>query len=743
MRVPSFDSGAVNLPRVQGQGPGPVIGPSMAPRIAESAQDIEQGNAAVQRIGLAMQRVENEARVDAEDNGLADRFREVFSKFEPLAGVAAVDAAPGIEKQLRDMVATAERSLQNDVQRMVFRDRANRRLESALDSIARKKVRETVNMGLAQKGEFVNQGALDYAVEAAGEDPANAQATYTKTLSAYDELATAQGLPDDLRESGRLKLTTEMHAGALKRLADSGAMFRAAGYLEAHRGEMTKDAAATWESTLRKQGETAQAVVLAQELRQLPRVADRLGRADEMLVAGTITEGQHEKLVKQIQVEVAREQQQRALDQQTVRAEAVQRLDAMREQIAQSVAGPLPRAPWSTLEEVLPPSLLVDVDRLGLRDEVQDYMDNKGRRATPEGIARYDTYMAAPEAMRGVPWEVVSGELWRGLDKARFDDVEREWRKANAAPKTMEAVPNFDADFRRLIVNQLLPDLAGRKPSDMAQPEIDAQDAMWQKVQDAVLAANPKNAVEARKYAQEIAKDWAMEMVQSRQTGQRVLPNEITEQNLDDLFVEDDFDENAATPTTRVDLRDLRVGETLRRTEAYMLARAAELRKTHVPSDLRRAAYLEAAAREGNRAVMARSLGEMREVERMRQAEADARTAAATAQSAAARIAARAAEREALVRTLAPQRPDIADPAVRRAWLERTGEQFYDLSDGAHTRAAHDWTTLQQAAGVFPATEEGRRAGMLMFYNDFVWPKQRQAADDARIGSRRRGPYGM
>jgi len=219
-RIPTYDSAQVAPGALPGVTQTP-ISPSLfgmgAAQVIEQGKALTTTGAQVAEIALDIQRNYNEARVKELDTlaSEADRrdLHDPEQGYLSATGKSAVERRADAIKQVEDRYRAAPDGLDNDMQRRMWRDVAQRRQQAALLAIDSHAARETKTYNLRQSEARISTAVQD-AVANVGNEKLRLEFKNTALLE-LDALAALVGMSPDERKAAGTKVTTEIHEAAI------------------------------------------------------------------------------------------------------------------------------------------------------------------------------------------------------------------------------------------------------------------------------------------------------------------------------------------------------------------------------------------------------------------------------------------------------------------------------------------------------------------------------------------------
>lgn len=238
-RVPGYDQPQERLQGLQGGQQQSVASPAM----------FDTGGASLQRMGgellkaaTEMQADINEAKVKEKDVALSDQIRAILHDPEKgylnQVGGAAVKGHPDVTKTLRELTKGMESDFDNDRQRRIFNEAAQRRIASALDQVSVHAGRETKVYAAGESKARAEAQVSDLVVN--WNDPKRfgiARQTMLDELNHYADLA-GMGKEDAQRKDLILGATTKAHGAVLDNIMSLNRSQDARAYFEAHKEEI-------------------------------------------------------------------------------------------------------------------------------------------------------------------------------------------------------------------------------------------------------------------------------------------------------------------------------------------------------------------------------------------------------------------------------------------------------------------------------------------------------------------------
>ena len=427
VRIPDIYTPSVGLqpggqPEVQAQRVVPFQDPT--------GQMIAQMGAGVSALGEGVSRVENQidnARTKEAESLLADFAVEELTKYRSLAGKSAVDGYKPLTEGLAKRRQEAEKLLQNDTQRSMFRMAADRRMRSyqqALQShyLDQVKVWDGAQ-NKARMQQFANEALLarDSALAADGPENPYSLAKGGIEVTIRDQAGLLQipvsQDPKSPYQQYRKQVLSEMHESVLDAFKDQPAKAKA--YLDkaVEKGELLPAVASKYQGAIKDKETNDAAFGQFQQWRMqnltAPQMAQQL---DEMLQAGKVDAEVYDRLEQRInRYEVAEHRREQRDIRETRQAvtdwwTTAQSTGAAYTALAQ--AGVTPAAPGVMIWEDVPLELRQRAEATGQAQELRRIV-NSGMmfNDTAQGIRVLQSLRTDPSSLLDREWSEIENAL--------------------------------------------------------------------------------------------------------------------------------------------------------------------------------------------------------------------------------------------------------------------------------------------------------------------------------------------
>jgi len=461
-----------DLPSVELQ-PGPSGGggfsaPRVVPQQDATGEHLQQLGQSAQRAGQVTTDIVARLQEQVDDA----RTKEAYSLFSNTVRTSLYDpkdgylhtvgkAATGYSRAravgtLDKKRMEIEKLLDNDVQRRMFRQVADRHMQNVLTTIDEHEAKQVRVYHLGESKAFLEAAKAD-AVNAytigpsalpqdSGQEPKPDpfKLQWNTAVQQTNEIADQLGIEKDSpqRRAMVLGTTTSIHAGVIERLVDEGRTDRAREYLKGVKADevepvkmgdlqkLVRNASVQDEGlrlaakVLRSQPPTIKDEDETGELRERRRTPLDIHEAARRQLAAMHAAGTSTEVIDNARSRIDRE----------VNALEVREADYQRE-LMQRAEAYLRQNPMAT-PETLPPKLrteLQDTRRLGT---VEDFARN-GNQYGNDPVVFLDTLRAAEAgALEGVPWSVVFSQLRGRLDDRHLAVIQALHAKSNGGGRT-------------------------------------------------------------------------------------------------------------------------------------------------------------------------------------------------------------------------------------------------------------------------------------------------------------------
>jgi hypothetical protein len=424
-RIPDIYTPTVGI---QPQGQPVAQAGRVVPFQDPTGQMVAQMGAGVAALGDGLSRIENQidnARTKEAESLLADFAVEELTKFRSLAGKSAVDGYKPLADGLAKRRQEAEKLLQNDTQRSMFRMAADRRMRSYQQAIQSHyydqiKVWDGAQ-NTARMQQFANEALLARDAYFAPEGPDNPYGLAKGGLdrAVRDQAGLLQLPYSDAKDSPyqqyRTKIMGQMHEQVLDAFKDQPAKAKA--YLDAamKNGEILPAAAQKYEADIKdRQVGTEEFEQFRAWRAEGLSPAAMSERLDSMLVAGDVKQEVYDRLEQRINkyevVEARREQREIRETRQAV----VDWWTKMQGS-GSAIAGAVGTSPDAMIWEDVPPELRRRAEATGQAEQLRNMVNN--------GVLFSDTSFGV-QTMRGLRSDPSSlvGQDWSAIENAlRFE----------------------------------------------------------------------------------------------------------------------------------------------------------------------------------------------------------------------------------------------------------------------------------------------------------------------------------
>jgi hypothetical protein len=439
VRIPDIYTPSVGLqpggqPEVQAQRVVPFQDPT--------GQMIAQMGAGVSAMGEGVMRVENQidnARTKEAESLLADFAVEELTTYRAMAGKAAVDGYKPLNDRLAKRRQEAEKMLQNDTQRSMFRMAADRRMRSyqqALQShyLDQVKVWDGAQ-NKARMQQFASEALLarDSALAADGPENPYSLAKGGIEVTIRDQAGLLQipvsQDPKSPYQQYRKQVLSEMHESVLDAFKDQPAKAKA--YLDkaVEKGELLPAVANKYQGAIKDKETNDAAFGQFQQWRTqnltAPQMAQQL---DEMLQAGKVDAEVYDRLEQRInRYEVAEHRREQRDIRETRQAVTdwwtkAQSTGAAYTALAQ--AGVTPAAPGVMIWEDVPLELRQRAEATGQGQELRRIV-NSGMmfNDTAQGIRVLQSLRTDPSSLLDREWSEIENALRFDMSNESLETV--------------------------------------------------------------------------------------------------------------------------------------------------------------------------------------------------------------------------------------------------------------------------------------------------------------------------------
>jgi hypothetical protein len=401
--------------------------PHTEPRRNFTGQQFEQAGQALGRAGAVATDIGHEQRErfdDARANETLNRFIEFDlaeqNRHNALVGKAAVDDEEPTRQRYADFRRKVVEGL-DEFQRELVEPHLQRSMARSLASVQGHALEQgnVWRAGEAEAGWKLRAEKYSTLVD---RDPAEAARTRAEALQMVNEWADLTGQGPERAAAARLAATTTMHEQVIRNRATSGRGSEAAAYLEANRREISgarlddlqrlvRTATVGEESTRLSMDVVGEAVKVVQGDRaKLDQ--DRPLNAEEIQLAQRIAlESIDQKFAAGTSAEVRDQARSRVKERfgEIDRGIAQQGNSVMTNAEKWLLANPL------ASPDMLPPDIASEVDRLGLRGDVNAFA-NSSKRYVSDPVAAAGVLSIPDDVLRQVPAEVLVRQFRAKLD---------------------------------------------------------------------------------------------------------------------------------------------------------------------------------------------------------------------------------------------------------------------------------------------------------------------------------------
>lgn len=289
-RFPSVDLQPMRMPEVQAPRVQPME--DQTPRqIAAGAEAVSQLASAGIRYGMYEQRVEERMRNQLDDARTNEAFSQIYdfsvdqmsnkdTGYEHRVGKAAQEAYQPTRESIAKKTKEIENSLQNDVQKQMFRMKAGRYLTgvyASMDSHYQKQVKiYDISQAEVLAQNYGETALRSYKLSLNEQDPQK-KAQFEKDYQDFkggmvgqiNRIADINNVPaqDPLRASAIKQATDLLHGNVVQSLIDDNRPADALRYLEKYRSEMSEDMGSKAQASVTRASINDQATRVALPLR--------------------------------------------------------------------------------------------------------------------------------------------------------------------------------------------------------------------------------------------------------------------------------------------------------------------------------------------------------------------------------------------------------------------------------------------------------------------------------------------
>jgi hypothetical protein len=456
------------LPTVEPQGAGQpgFSAPTIAPVQNFAGQQMEQVGEGLLRLGAVGQqlsiRIQNDLD-DARSKEIDTQFASVISDslFNPETGYVnrvgkdAVDARKAVQERIAKARQDLEGSLENDVQKYIFKQYADRRMLAATQDIDQHAVRQLRQYNINEsenRRDNLMQDAVTHADRFLDPADQNQFMFFKKAMIAeVKNLASLNGVPENSEQYKALErtATTRLHTMAISNFIANEKPALAQSYLKTYSGEIDKAQLDNITRAVTQAKTTADVKdeSLRLSLTMKGTLAEQTAALNRMFTDGKITADVRDATLQRVEHAEQVRRSQRAEYERGLIGQAQQWL----------INNPM--RPWTDM----PTSLQAGLRNSGQLDNMLSFARN----------GRYVTQPAAYQEVMGLPNEKLarmSESEFVAKYRGRLDDQDLNTglaklraSKGTAEPKHLELISNADRVERAAVSLKILP--AAGKPS--------------------------------------------------------------------------------------------------------------------------------------------------------------------------------------------------------------------------------------------------------------------------------------
>lgn len=228
---PTVDASALPLQKFD----APAVENVAAKQAIESGNTLTKAGGAVSAIANSLQDDIDTATTKENDNRVADAFRTILHDPEKgylaTPGKLALTSRDGVIKSLKEAVKEAEKGLQNDVQRYMFKKTATARMQSALLQIDSHAMQQAKIYNVAEAKARADGARMDAIANWAGwADPSGMYAkNKSLMMNEIESVATIAGIPkmENGKETAQYRqlrqgVLTQLHSDVLNNMISLG-----------------------------------------------------------------------------------------------------------------------------------------------------------------------------------------------------------------------------------------------------------------------------------------------------------------------------------------------------------------------------------------------------------------------------------------------------------------------------------------------------------------------------------------
>ena len=300
MKIPGYDNYQESL----GNGPRSNVRSQNQPDVAGSqlrsgAQAMSTAGAAVAGIGLDMQRDVNEAKTKQADNAAAELVRQTLQDYtSKLGGDAMGKSAEDARKALDKVIEERVGSLDNDMQKRMFKDVAERRKLSALAQIDEHEQVQAKAFNIGQSSARADQSRRDALDNLDAPELFN---RYKATmLSEVAAVARLSGKGDEAQTKElQQKVLGQLHSDAIDTYLAKERGDDARAYYAANKGEIDPSVRPKIEKLLESAGIKETSLKAYLQLKS-GSYSDQLVQAEKLYTSGKLNVEAYDGLVQRI-----------------------------------------------------------------------------------------------------------------------------------------------------------------------------------------------------------------------------------------------------------------------------------------------------------------------------------------------------------------------------------------------------------------------------------------------------------
>ncbi len=225
MRVPHYSSPSVVPP-----------GSATGRQLEAVGQGLQNFGSSLVGVAGQLQDQLDDARISGSDALFSDAIREEETAFRAMVGRDAVDNRQATLEKIKEKRKAIESGLQNDVQRGIFAQRADRRMQDVIQSVDGHVRHQAKAYEMGETKASLEAAVADFG--AAWQNPEAAALHKRIAIDRANDVARQVGAGPEQTKALVLDTTTRLHAGVLDQLVASGRAEQARAYLDAAKGEM-------------------------------------------------------------------------------------------------------------------------------------------------------------------------------------------------------------------------------------------------------------------------------------------------------------------------------------------------------------------------------------------------------------------------------------------------------------------------------------------------------------------------